>query len=132
MAKKEEYKLKSVGATNSLENEQDEFVAKDSKDDISILQNIVSRMGDQGITGKFHDNYFLVTYVAYTPGLALMQKDSFDATCKEIKMVIEDKFEEKAGRKIKLKEVGEEFDTEGSYTSFKQTIVKYTKIYEYK
>jgi hypothetical protein len=132
MAKKEEYKLKSVGGINSTENEQDNFVAKDSKDDISILTNIVSRMNGQGIIGKFHNDLFLVTYITYTPGLVIDQKDSFEATCKEIKKVIEDKFEEKTGRKLKLKEVGEDFDSEAAYTVFQQTIIKYTKFYEYK
>jgi hypothetical protein len=137
MAKKEFIKdinklWKSIGSTNSTENVQDNFVAKDSKDDISILTNIISRMNGQGIIGKFHNDLFLVTYITYTPGLVIDQKDSFEATCKEIKKVIEDKFEEKTGRKLKLKEVGEDFDSEAAYTTFKQTIIKYTKFYEYK
>lgn len=131
MAKKDEIKLKSVAATNSLDNEQDEFATENSTD-ISVLQNIVSRMGNQGFSGKFQDNIFILSYTTYITGLAINEKNKLEVDLQNAKKVIEDKYEEKTDKKIKLKEVGEEFNSEPYYTSFKQTLIQYSKFYEYK
>ena len=123
--------LKGFAGTQSLENEQDEY-ARNSKDDISILQNIIERMTPQGWTGKFNDNIFVVSYTCYVTGIALDKKDDLESDHKKAKELIQDTFKDKSGRKISLKEVGEDFDVQNSYTVFKQSRVCYSKFYEYK
>ncbi len=127
-----EQKEKTIGATNSLDNTEDNFVSKNSKDNISILQNIVSRMGSKGFTGKFEDNKFILSYTCYVTGIANNKKDEIEKDIREGKSMIEDAFKDKTGRSIKLKEIGEDFDVQNSYTIFKQSRVVYTKIYEIK
>lgn len=130
MSEPKKDKLKSVGGISSLENEQDEY-GRNNKDDISVLQNIVSRMGDQGVSIKFQGETAIITLTTYTTGQAADEKDDFEDTHRQIKSKVQEVFKDKTGRSISLKEVDEDFDTENAYTAFKQTLVKYSKIYTY-
>ena len=125
-------KLSSVNATNSSDNEND-FYATTQHGPIELLTNILSRMNNQGISGKFQEDKMIVTYTTLINGsIKDATKTDFEVTHKEIKDRIQDTYEDKSGKKLKLKEVGESFDVEPAYDTFKRSLVKYSKFYTYK
>ena len=123
--------FESYAGLNGSNDEQDEYNSKSGMGTVDILENILNRLTDMGITHKFQNDSLILTHTSYTMEKVIDVKDDIEAELDKVATYIKDKFKEKTGKTLTLTETGEDFSTVASYTSFKQTHVKYSKFYKF-
>ena len=120
--------FESVAGVNSPENEEDKYFSESGMSTISVLENILNRLTDKGIGHKFQGNILCITHNSYTTEKVIDKKNEIEEELNKIVAFVKNEFKDKTGKAITLKEVSEDFSSVATYTSFKQTLIQYSKL----
>lgn len=100
-------------------------------DDISIIENILSRLTGSGVTHKFQGNLLYITIHEYSHEsdmgpITLKLADEI----KQVEDILKKQYKNITGKTLSFKQTGTDLDVVSAYTVNRQALVRFTVMYE--